>query len=228
MKTPVVIFNPKAAAAVKALRRRRPKLLYKKYHRELSALRDKFSYEPYLHTWFAAVHGDFGQMISARAEKRMKAEAVEILRGVSFSPMMKIPKFNGYVRNELYYHSGDFLAQYKLGLEKNRQVRDWGWFSIGVGASEHAWKLFERGKHREASKFARKAVEAWQFYENPADYGGCFYLSALAISGSWEDAATRFTQMIKSDSKRADIKRWYSKYRARLARIRRFYEALNT
>ena len=76
--------------------------------------------EVFAHIWAAAIWGDWGQMLSPEKEKRMKREAV-----------VRLMKFTANIRrggmvqmvlwNEIYYHSREFLKQYKLGLrfEKN-------------------------------------------------------------------------------------------------------------
>lgn len=70
----------------------------------------------------------------------------------------------GIILNEIVYHRSDFIGQYKVGLQTNKDHFGAGFLLMGVGASEYANQLFQKGKIREARSWARKSVKAWDFY----------------------------------------------------------------
>ncbi len=64
-----------------------------------------------------------------------------------------------WVRNELYFHSGQWLKQAQLGLRFQKRLPETT-YSVCVGFAWHAAKVYCSGHDRRAKRYARKALAA--------------------------------------------------------------------
>ena len=166
---------------------------------------------------------DYAELLPPDEEKNVKEKTVKDL----YSLMENLADFSlrmrSAIRNEYYYHSNRFLDQYLLGCEQLKDFPSDGNFSIGVGASEYAYTLIQKGDIKEARKFAKLAVESWQAHAKlepkwayPYPY---FYIQALVIAGEY-DLATAEMDSIKKTKQYTLKKPIYNKYEARFSSIR--------
>lgn len=221
MKRSKVIFDQSVVKEARALRKRGSSMHAKKYLEAVTKLCDRYPYEPYLHAWRAAVYGDYAQTFPVARERKMKREAVKALRGISHSPLMKIPEFRGLVINEICYHSQDFLGQFRLGQKEVRERQKGGWFSQGVGAAEHAYRLFAKKQIQASRTWAKKSLKAWSHYDDPVTIGSSFFALALALAGDHSAAEAALDRIESDDKHRKAHARWHKKYRDRLAQIKK-------
>lgn len=173
----------------------------------------------------AVMAGDYSELLSTDEERRIKAKASADLFSLLENSADIPAYFVGVLRNEYYYHSNQFLQQYLLGCEHLKgDTRASGYFSIGVGASEHAWILLQGNDIEGAQYFAKKAVEGWEMHaaaqpewKYPYPY---FYIQALAIAGLTKQARQRLED-IKKEPQYALKKPIYDKYEMRLTEVQK-------
>ncbi len=173
----------------------------------------------------AVMKGDYSELLSAGEEDYMKSEGVKQLFSI-MEVLGTIPRtLQKFLRNEYYYHSGQFLNQYLLGCEQlTRGNAKSGHFSIGVGGSEYAYKLLLERDLAQARYFAQKAASSWEEHaklspKRPFPYP-YFYLQALVIDGKAVKAKRFYTELKKE--KRYRLKKpIYVKYDRRFERIKK-------
>jgi hypothetical protein len=111
---------------------------------------------------YAALHGDYADRFpKARKEKHLR-EAVKLLRSLSRRLKNKSPQIRHRTLNELYFHSKNFLKQYRLGLWAAKMRLPRCHFSQGVGAVFYAETLFHSGQIRSGRRYAKIAQAAWE------------------------------------------------------------------
>lgn len=185
----------------------------------------KYPKSPHAKYINAVMKGDYSELLSASEESPMKEEVVEELFEI-MEVLGTVPyPYKKYLRNEYYYHSGQFLHQYLLGCEELTAGNGrGGHFSIGVGGSEHAYKLILAGDLSRARYFAEKAVIGWEEHAKEAPERAFpypyFYLQALIISGKSAEADKFYTTLKKEERYRLK-KAIYDKYDQRFKIIKK-------
>ena len=66
--------------------------------------------------------------------------------------------------NEYYWFSQQHLKQYQLGYRNVKGKDVIGYYSMGVGAANHAYKLKLKNKNKLSLQWAKKAEQAWLNY----------------------------------------------------------------
>jgi hypothetical protein len=216
-----LVHDPRIRAEAIQLLKKTARLDIRQQYLALKKLTDKAPWEPALQLWMHAIHGDYSQILSPAQEYKTKLAAAAAIRSLTYLPQMENRLFRNTARNEICYHSFDFLGQYKLGVACNREKRNTGWFSQGVGASEHAYQEFRKGHTAVARKFAALSLRAWQRVQpkKPLERGNTFYTQALAILGQIEEAFRGIDELERKDKHRRLHEPWYTKYRKRTAAI---------
>lgn len=205
------VENPVARAAFLELRNQKVTLTTKQLLDRVTELSKQYPNEVVLKGSQAALTGDYGQTLSAKEEGEYKAKAVAMLK-----PLLERKFTNpiGYDRilvfNEYYYHSGQYLKQYQLGLEVNKKG-GLGYYSTGVGSSMHAFDLYKAGKKEESKKFAKESVAAWLEHSDGDEAkinDDSFYLLALALSGQKQKAVELYSSVLMKAPYYKEAKRW--------------------
>jgi len=141
---------------------------------------------------YASVLGDFAEFNDTTNSKSLKKKAAKLLYKLTRRLKNQDIKTVGYVRNEYYYHSGQFKKQYELGCELARRGATYPYYTQGVGASNYAYQLALKRQFVKARKWAKKAVQAWKKeIRSRPDYYNSYvhYALALGISGNTKKAS---------------------------------------
>ncbi len=110
---------------------------------------------------YATMLADAALYTKLPGRERMKAKAIRILRELLRS-LRGVPfGVRGSIRNEYYYHTGQYLKQYRLGIELVRKGDKSSYFSQGVGASWYAFELMHKGQVARGRRWAEVSVLAW-------------------------------------------------------------------
>lgn len=127
--------------------------LYKR-HSDCIAVRERY----------ATMLADYAKYERPRNRKTLQKKAVQILRQLTQS-LRGIPIGDaGDIRNEYYHHSGQYLKQYKLGVELVSLGYKSFYFSQGAGASHHAYELARKGQLKRSTNWAKVSITAWEKY----------------------------------------------------------------
>lgn len=130
---------------------------------------------------YAMVLGDYAEFVGGARLKPLKKRSCALLGGLLKRMRGMRWEFVISTRNEYYYHSAQFDKQYALGLESVAGGNQWGYYSQGVGAANHAYMHAENGRKRFAELWARRAISAWdKFLKFKGDYYNAYVHYALA------------------------------------------------
>lgn len=144
------------------------KLIYKADYgaavKYLKTERKKFPNNFYIETNLATLPYENAFYLPKKQKEKAFAKAAANLK-----PYLK--KLNGIpennrrrTRNEYYWFSQQHMKQYKLGSEGVKAGNNRAYYSQGVGAANHAYKLGLLGKHKLSVKWAQIAENSWQQY----------------------------------------------------------------
>lgn len=167
---------------------------------------------------YAAQHGDYAQFSTPSIEKKRKAESVLILKKALYRLNGVDLWLRSAIRNEYYYHSGQFKKQYDLGASLSKRKNS-PHYSKAVGASEYAWQLLNSGQLKRAQKYAKISVSNWEGLGNGQTKHNAFYYQALSISGKHEKALKLIDQDIKNKIFSNQLRNWFKKYKKRITLI---------
>ena len=173
----------------------------------------------------AVIEGDYAELLSLETELKTKESVAKVLFRLLEQSKTIPALYRQYLRNEYYYHSGQFQHQYLLGCEDVAAGRlGGGSFSKGVGASEYAYQKLKAGDKEEAKRLATIAARSWEIHARevpdwtfPYPY---FYIQALYIAGE-ELKARTFYKELKNEERYKLKKPIYDKYDRRIAWIKK-------
>lgn len=107
----------------------------------------------------------------------------------------------GRHRNEYYWFSQQHLKQYKLGVSEVKSGKVMGYYSMGVGSANHAYKLLLKGQRVRGLKWAKIAQKAWEGYFRlwRTDYHDpyAWYALALGLQGLNKEAEASLKRSAK-------------------------------
>lgn len=172
--------------------------------------------------YYATVLGDYAEFANTKATRRFKKEAAKILLK-STKKLRGINLFwSSRIRNEYYYHSGQFKKQYLLGKELVQKSHDKGrYYTQGVGAANYAYELATKGKKKLSEKWARIAIAAWGKYtRHIPDYYNSYvhYALALGILSKFKESNQKLLKASKLSGKSLNYFE-FKEVREKLARI---------
>ncbi len=173
------VAHTDARAAFMALNKKSSKFDIRRFQKEMQKLHLKFPEEKVIEIHALALYGDYSQILSSSEEKKIKKSvSVKLEKFLEWSRRQPI-EVRRLVYNEYFYHSGNYLKQYQLGLKYLRLGYN-GHFSAGVGSSCYALELFKQGNLSLAKIYAKKSLKHWSYYKKDAlQIGGMFYVMAL-------------------------------------------------
>jgi hypothetical protein len=158
---------------------------------------------------YGALLGDWGQMHPPHIEERFKTEAVKVLTYGLTKLRHQDPWLKMGIRNEYYYHSGQFKKQFDLGSKENQ-------FSKAVGASMYAFELLKKGQKSRALKYANLSLLAYKKMGNNEHLRDCFYYQAFAIAKDPQIAHENLTADLKGYKFYSEQKVYFQKYLNRI------------
>lgn len=131
---------------------------------------------------YASVLGDYAEFVPPVRRKKFKAESIRRLRALTLRLRHQNVSARHHVRNEFYWQTKKYRAQYKLGVSVVKTGDKRGYYSQGVGAAWHARTLYSSGQVRKARQWAWLSVSAWKKYiEYRPKYYNAYVHYALAI-----------------------------------------------
>jgi hypothetical protein len=170
------------------------KYLYRKNQKEMQYI--------YL---YASLLGDFSQF-EMKNYQRDKKESIKLLNSIIRSLNGKDEKLRYQVKNEYYYHTGQFLKQYKLGLGHihRKKLKKMAEFSIVVGMTMHAHHLLKNNHIKRATKLAKTADIMSKNFLNHYPEGKIFValccgLCAFILKGSSKDGERAINKICSSN-----------------------------
>lgn len=191
----------------------------KKYLNKLEKLAKKAPNETVVQAWYAALYGDYGQTLSFKKEIEYKKKAVKILLPLSRKLKGAHHELKALVLNELYYHSFNFLKQYRLGIKLEKAVKGSGLFSIGVGAAEYSYVLFKRNQFERSKYYGKVSKESWEKLGKKYTLENPFYVLSLAMSGNIKKAKNEFLLIRNHCHEYKEFKRFFDEYEKRILEV---------
>lgn len=132
--------------------------------RYLKKQRKVFPNNFYIETHLATLPYENAFYLPLKQKEKAFAKAADNLKPY-LKKLRGIPEQNRVrTRNEYYWFSGQHLKQYKLGVEGVNKGNFRSYYSQGVGAANHAYKLGLSGKQKLTLKWAKIAESAWEKY----------------------------------------------------------------
>lgn len=142
---------------------------------------------------YAKLLGDWADELPPARKKKLKAEAVRILRPLTRRLGGRPFDQRFGICLNLYYQSRDFAGMYRFGKRVARTRHPRAWYAQGLGAGLRAQELHEAGRPG-VRAWAEKSVRAWNRYGLRGDrYYFAHYAAALslALAGRKKEARAR-------------------------------------
>ena len=182
-----------------------------------------------LQTYLAMILGDYAVQCDTNSKQRMLEKSKLIFKKLMLEVSAQPKGIIFYFKNQYYYRSPDFKAQYENGVARVNAywgTKEWlakgfgfypqgmgGYYSQGVGASNYAYQLYQRGNQTLARRYAQKALIAWAqcfSYDNTYYNAYVHYGLALGILGDRKEmlrALQRGAELIHQDLSYPEFKK---------------------
>ena len=182
-----------------------------------------------LQTYLAMILGDYAVQCDTNSKQRMLEKSKLIFKKLMLEVSAQPKGIIFYFKNEYYYRFADFKAQYENGVARVNAywgTKEWlakgfgfypqgmgGYYSQGVGASNYAYQLYQRGNQTLARRYAQKALIAWAqcfSYDNTYYNAYVHYGLALGILGDRKEmlrALQRGAELIHQDLSYPEFKK---------------------
>jgi hypothetical protein len=86
------------------------------------------------------------------------------------------------IRNEYFWFSRQPRKQYLLGVKRNKNKKDSGYYSQGVGAAELAKKYALDRRKALCFRWAKRSEEAWlKFFKVEPNWFNSYFFYAMAL-----------------------------------------------
>lgn len=156
---------------------------YKKAHKYLTKIHPQFPNSYYIASMLATLGTEDSFVLSDKEMNRDFAIAAKKLRKLLYSTKGASEALKNRNINEYYWFSKQHYKQYLFGLKNLKQKIYGGYYSAGVGAVFHAYKLALKGKKKLAIKWAKTAEKCWcnYFKKVSPDYHDAWYWYALSL-----------------------------------------------
>lgn len=177
------------------------------YSKALSLSLKLYNQYPYSieakHT-YATMLGDTADYVRSHESKKMKKQAINLLMELTKNLKGKPDSIKGAIRNEYYYHSGQFKKQFDLGVELVEKGDETFYFSQGVGAAWYSHDLLLRKQKKRSKDWSDKAIMAFDKYlkVEPHYYNSYVHLAlAYALKGEFQRMEKCLAQAAKMSKK---------------------------
>jgi tetratricopeptide (TPR) repeat protein len=150
---------------------------------------------------YAQLLGDISLTKSGVQQRRMKGQAVALLKQLSRKLRNRSAEERWKVLRHLYYFSSQDLKNYRLGILEVSRGNKLGHLSQGIGAGCHALALFKKGNIKSAKAWALKSELAFvALFEVDKRLPNrlCHYARALSIQGKYTESAQCIKEAIKT------------------------------
>jgi tetratricopeptide (TPR) repeat protein len=190
---------------------------------------DKYPKNFLLQTYLAMIIGDY----ASQHEGPLKQQMIEISKSVFDKLMPEVDTqplgIIFYFKNEYYFRFAQYKQQYENGVARVNAywgTKEWlakgfgyypqgmgGYYSQGVGASNYAYELYQKGDKKLAQLYAQKALVAWAqcfSYENTYYNAYVHYALSLGLLGNKEEmlrALQRSADLIHQDLSYPEFKK---------------------
>lgn len=147
-----------------------------------AAARKEFPDDVFCRYQYAKILGDWADELPPARKRKLKREAIRILRPLTRSLGGQAPKIRFGICLNYYYQSEDFPGMVRFGRRLAARRDRQGHYAMGLGASLEAKRRLDR-KDPRAAGWARKSLAAWRKYGLAREkYYFPHYVQALAYA----------------------------------------------
>lgn len=135
---------------------------------------------------YARLLGDWADELPEARKKKLKAEAVQLLRPMTGALSGKSVHERFAVCLNYYYQSHAYKSMYLFGRRFAAVDRRYGLYCQALGAALHAEKAYKERDYKTMRRWAEKAVTAWRGYGLAKEeyyFAHYTYAKALAMAG---------------------------------------------
>jgi hypothetical protein len=155
----------------------------------VAAARKKYPKDVFCRYQYAKILGDWADELPPARKKKLKREAIAILRPLLRALGGETPKVRFGICLNYYYQSEDFPGMVRFGRKLAARRDRQGYYAMGIGASLEAMRRF-REKDGRAKGWARKSRAAWRRYGLAREkYYFPHYIEAMAHAVLGDSAA---------------------------------------
>lgn len=155
----------------------------------VAAARKKYPHDVFCRYQYAKILGDWADELPPARKKKLKREAIAILRPLLRALGGETPKTRFGICLNYYYQSEDFPGMVRFGRKLAARRDRRGYYAMGIGSSLEALRRL-KAKDGRAKAWARKSLAAWRRYGLSGEkYYFPHYIQAMAYAVLGERAA---------------------------------------
>jgi hypothetical protein len=129
---------------------------------------------------YAKILGDWADELPAARRKKLKQEAIGILKPLLRALGGESPEIRFGICLNYYYQAEDFLGMVRFGKKLAARHDRQGYYAVGLGAGHEAMRLHLQRNSR-CRNWARKSITAWRRYDLAKEkYYFPHYIEAMA------------------------------------------------
>ncbi|GEM_PF-2386595 len=148
----------------------------------VAAARKKYPHDVFCRYQYAKILGDWADELPAARKKKLKREAIMILKPLLRALRGEIPKVRFGICLNYYYQAEDFPGMVRFGRKLVARKDRQGDYAVGLGASLEALRRL-RKKDARAAGWAKKSLAAWKRYDLAKEtYYFPHYIEAMAYA----------------------------------------------
>lgn len=145
-----------------------------------ASARKRFPHDVFCRYQYAKILGDWADELPPAKKRKLKREAIRILRPLLRSLRGETPKVRFGICLNYYYQSEDFPGMVRFGRRLASRGERSGHYAIGIGAGHEAFRR-NREKSSRAKSWARLSLRAWKRYKLGTEkYYFPHYIEAMA------------------------------------------------